>query len=142
MEALRHRIFAALLALALTAAPAMAGAETWRCSATKGPVTHDLSATVEGGRVTGFDYLASTKGASDVTSCSLAPEGKPVAGPDGVTTFPLTDDDVAVARRRGDTIIFDFTRTRLSNYCGQSSTIAGTLTIKAGAKRCLAVKNQ
>ena len=139
---MRHRVFAVLLGLVLAAAPAVAGAETWRCSARKGPVTHDLSATVEGARVTGFDYLASTKGASDVTSCSLAPEGGPVAGPDGVTTFPLTDDDVAVARRHGDTIVFDFTRTRLSNYCGQSSTIAETLTIKAGAKRCLAVKNQ
>ena len=132
----------ALLGLALAAAPAIAGAETWRCSATKGPVTHDLSATVEGERVTGFDYLASTKGASEITSCSLAPEGKPTAGPAGVTTFPLTDDDVAVARRSGDTIVFDFTQTRLSHYCGQSSTIAATLTLKAGAKRCLAVKNQ
>jgi hypothetical protein len=97
---------------------------------------------VEGERVRGFDYLASTKGASEVTSCSLAPEGQPVVGPDGSTSFPLTDDDVAVARKRGDTIVFDFTRTRLSNYCGQSSTIAATLTLKAGAKRCLAVKNQ
>lgn len=139
---MRHRAFAALSSLVLVAAPAVAGAETWRCTARKGPVTHDLSATVEGERVTGFDYLASTRGASDVTSCSLAPEGKPAAGPAGVTTFPLTDDDVAVARRRGDTIVFDFTRTRLSNYCGQSSTIAATLTLKAGAKRCLAVKNQ
>lgn len=139
---MRHRVFAVLLGLALTAAPGLAGAETWRCSATRGPVTHDLSATVEGEWVTGFDYLASTKGASAVTSCSLAPEGKPMAGSDGVTTFPLTDDDVAVARRRGDTIVFDFTRTRLSNYCGQSSTIAETMTIKAGAKRCLAVRNQ
>jgi hypothetical protein len=132
----------ALLGLALAAAPAIAGAETWRCAATKGPVTHDLSATVEGERVTGFDCLASTKGASEITSCSLAPEGKPTAGPAGVTTFPLTDDDVAVARRSGDTIVFDFTRTRLSNYCGQSSTIAATLTLKAGAKHCLAVRNQ
>jgi hypothetical protein len=132
----------ALLGLALAAAPAIAGAETWRCSATQGPVTHDRSATVEGERVTGFDYLASTKGASEITSCSLAPEGKPTAGPAGVTTFPLTDDDVAVARRSGDTIVFDFTRTRLSNYCGQSSTIAATLTLKAGAKHCLAVRNQ
>ncbi|KRA69708.1 hypothetical protein ASD89_15095 [Caulobacter sp. Root656] len=131
-----------LLGLALAAAPALAGAETWRCSATKGPVSHDLSATVEGERVTGFDYLASTKGASEITSCSLAPEGGPTVGPGGVTTFPLTDDDVAVARRSGDTIVFDFTQTRLSNYCGQSSTIAATLTLKAGAKRCLAVKNQ
>jgi hypothetical protein len=46
------------------------------------------------------------------------------------------------ARRRGDTIVFDFTRTRLSNYCGQSSTIAATLTLKARGGRCLAVKNQ
>jgi hypothetical protein len=139
---MRHRILAALLGLVLTAAPAIAGAETWRCSATKGAVTHDLSATVDGERVTGFDYLASTKGASDVTSCSLAPEGKPVVGANGTTTFPLTDDDVAVARKRGDAIVFDFTQTRLSNYCGQSSTIAATLTLKAGAKHCLAVKNQ
>jgi hypothetical protein len=50
---------------------------------TKGPVSHDLSATVEGERVTGFDYLASTKGASEVTSCSLAPEGQPVVGRTG-----------------------------------------------------------
>jgi hypothetical protein len=137
-----RRLVLAAFALALTAAPAVASAETWRCSATKGPVTHDLSATVESGRVTGFDYLASTKGASDVTSCSLAPEGKPVFGPDGTTTFPLTDADVAVARKQGDTIVFDFTRTRLSNYCGQSSTIAATLALKAGAKSCLAVRNQ
>jgi hypothetical protein len=138
---MRHIILTAF-ALALAVAPAVASAETWRCSARKGPVSHDLSATVEGERVTGFDYLASTKGASDVTSCSLAPEGKPVVGPGGVTTFPLTDDDVAVARKQGDTIVFDFSRTRLSNYCGQSSTIAATLTLKAGAKRCLAVRNQ
>jgi hypothetical protein len=139
---MRHQTLAALLGLLAVAAPALAGAETWRCSAAKGPVSHMLSATVEGERVTGFDYLASTKGASDVTNCSLAPEGKPVVGADGSTTFPLTDDDVAVARKRGDTIVFDFTRTRLSNYCGQSSTIAATLTLKAGARRCLAVKNQ
>ena len=137
-----HRAFAVLLGLITAAAPALAGAETWRCSATKGPVSHVLSATVEGERVTGFDYLASTRGGSDVTSCSLAPEGQPAVGADGSTTFPLTDDDVAVARKRGDTIVFDFTRTRLSNYCGQSSTIAATLTLKAGAKRCLAVRNQ
>lgn len=137
-----HRAFAVLLGLIAAAAPALAGAETWRCSATKGPVSHMLSATVEGERVTGFDYLASTRGASDVTSCSLAPEGQPTVGADGSITFPLTDDDVAVARKRGDTIVFDFTRTRLSHYCGQSSTIAATLTLKAGAKRCLAVRNQ
>ena len=132
----------ALVVLILTAAPAVADAETWRCSARKGPVTHDLSATVEGGRVTGFDYLALTKGASDVTSCSLAPEGKPALGANGTTTFPLTDDDVAVARKQGDAITFDFTQTRLSHYCGQSSTIAATLTVKAGAKHCVAVRNQ
>lgn len=137
-----HRAFAVLLGLIAAAAPVLAGAETWRCSATKGPVSHVLSATVEGERVTGFDYLASTRGASDVTSCSLAPEGQPAVGADGGATFPLTDDDVAVASKRGDTIVFDFTRTRLSNYCGQSSTIAATLTLKAGAKRCLAVRNQ
>jgi len=139
---MRHQTLAALLGLIAAAAPAVAGAETWRCSAAKGPVSHVLSATVEGERVTGFDYLASTRGASDVTSCSLAPEGKPVIGADGSTTFPLTDDDVAVARKRGDTIVFDFTQTRLSNYCGQSSTIAATLTLKAGDKRCLAIRNQ
>jgi hypothetical protein len=139
---MHHRAFAVLLGLTLAAAPAVAGAETWRCSATKGPVSHDLSATVEGERVTGFDYLASTKGASEVTSCSLAPEGQPVVGAGGSTSFPLTDDDVAIASKRGDTIVFDFTRTRLSNYCGQSSTIAATLTLKAGARRCLAVRNQ
>jgi hypothetical protein len=139
---MRHQSLAALLGLIAAAAPAVAGAETWRCSATKGSVSHQLSATVDGERVTGFDYLASTKGASDVTSCSLAPEGKPTAGPAGVTTFPLTDDDVAVARKRGDTIVFDFTRARPSHYCGQSSTLAATLTLKAAAKRCLAVRNQ
>jgi hypothetical protein len=131
-----------LLGFALAVAPAVASAETWTCSARKGPVTHDLSVKVEGQRVTGFDYLALTQGASDITSCSLSPEGKPVVGGDGVTTFPLSDDDVAVARRTGDKIRFDFTSTRLSRYCGQSSTIAATLTIKAGAKSCLAVKNQ
>lgn len=136
---MRHLVLAAL-ALAMT--PAVASAETWRCSAKKGPVTHDLSATLDGERVTGFDYLALTKGASDVTSCGLAPEGKPAVGADGTTTFPLTDDDVAVARKHGDTIVFDFTRTRLSNYCGQSSTIAATLTLRAGAKQCVAVRNQ
>lgn len=125
----------------LAAAPSLA-AETWTCSARKGAVSHELSVKVDGERVTGFDYLAVTRGASDVTSCSLAPEGQPVVGPGGVTTFSLTDDDVALARRRGDTITFDFTGTHLSRYCGQSSTIAATLTIKAGAKSCRAVKNQ
>jgi len=139
---MRHQILAVLVGLLLTTASAQAQAETWRCSARKGPVAHDLSVTVEGRRVTGFDYLASTRGASDVTSCGLAPEGKPVTGADGVTTFPLTDDDVAVARKTGDSIVFDFTQTRLSHYCGQSSTIAATLTIKAGAKQCLKVTNQ
>jgi hypothetical protein len=137
-----RRAFAVLLGLIAVAAPALGRAETWRCSAAKGPVSHVLSATVQGERVTGFDYLASTRGASDVTSCSLAPEGQSAVGADGTTTFPLTDDDVAVARKRGDTIVFDFTRTRLSNYCGQSSTIAATLTLKADAKRCLAIRNQ
>jgi hypothetical protein len=125
--------------------PALADAapQTWTCSAKTDDTRHDLSVVVDGDRVVGFDYLAATRSESGINSCSLAPEhGKPVVSRGAVTTFPLTDDDTAVARKAGDTIVFDFGNTRLINYCGQSSTIAETLTIKKGAPRCSAVRNQ
>ncbi|WP_165186999.1 hypothetical protein [Caulobacter soli] len=137
---------AALLGLAaafVLPAQASAAPQTWTCSAKKDATQHNLSVVVDGDKVVGFDYLAATRSESGLNSCSLASEpGKAAVSHGGVTTFPLEDEDTAVARKAGDTITFDFGNTRMMNYCGQSSNIAETLTIKSGAKRCSAVRNR
>jgi hypothetical protein len=56
--------------------------------------------------------------------------------PGEVRAFELPGDDTVFVSRNGKQFTFDFSKISISDFCGQSSTIAKRLTITLGVKRC------
>jgi hypothetical protein len=129
--------------MAVTAC-AQAENQTWECSITREGTAHHLTIQLKGVNVVGFDYLTTTQSEAGTNSCSVTTrdyKGLPKVS-ENMTTFPLLNKDAAVVTKNGNTILLDLSNTDVSNYCGQSATIAGKLAIRRGSRRCLSVVNQ
>jgi hypothetical protein len=129
---------AALLACTVS----IAQAETFSCTADKNTVSHFMEVTVQDGKISKFDYSSSTPVSGSVNNCSVDSNGAKVSQLSaGVQSFALTDGDTVLVSSKGKRFIFDFSKVDITDFCGQSSTMAQHLTITSGAKRCSDIDN-
>jgi hypothetical protein len=99
---------------------ARAETQTWECSIARNGTEHELTVRLGGGRVVGFDYLATTRSEAGANSCSITTDdynGVPkISG--NISTFPLLSSDATIVIKNGETILLDLSSAEVSNYCG------------------------
>ncbi|MGF6244198.1 MULTISPECIES: hypothetical protein [Paraburkholderia] len=126
----------------LTCNVSVAQAETFSCHATRNTVDHFMEVTIQNGTISTFDYSSSTPVAGSVNNCLVASNGAKVTqSSNGAQVFALPNDDTVTVSKKGKQFVFDFSKVSLSDFCGQSSTMATHLTITPGVKRCSGIDN-
>lgn len=114
---------------------------TYSCSATKNTVEHSLDISVDGDKVSDWSYFAATPAGDSSLTCSLdSTDGKESGSTAGVQRY-ITDSGNVTVTKEGKSFVFDFSKVRITDVCGQSSAMAKHLTITPGSKRCTNVAN-
>ncbi|WP_321893978.1 hypothetical protein [Paraburkholderia tropica] len=114
---------------------------TFRCSAVQNTVHHDLDIEVDRDKLTEWSYLAATPAGDSSLTCSLdSTDGKEGSSAVGVQNYATDAGDVIVTKR-GKSFVFDFSKIRITDACGQSSAMAKHITITPGSKHCTNVAN-
>ncbi len=135
------RVAAATALLLNICAVAHATPSKFRCSAVKNTVHHSLDVSVNGEKLTDWSYFAATPAGDSSLTCSLdSTDGKETSAQAGVQTY-VTDAGNVTVTRKGKSFVFDFSKTRITDVCGQSSAMAKHITITPGSKRCTDVAN-
>ncbi len=135
------RVAAATALLLNICAVAHATPSKFRCSALKNTVQHSLDVSVDGDKLSKWSYFAATPAGDSSLTCSLdSTDGKETSASAGVQTY-VTDAGNVTVTREGKSFVFDFSKTRITDVCGQSSAMAKHITITLGSKRCTNVAN-
>ncbi|WP_321952119.1 hypothetical protein [Paraburkholderia bannensis] len=135
------RAVAATAALLNICAVAHATPSKLRCSAVKNTVHHSLDVSVDGEKLTDWSYFAATPAGDSSLTCSLdSADGKETSASAGVQTY-VTDAGNVTVTKKGKSFVFDFSKTRITDVCGQSSAMAKHITITPGSKHCTNVAN-
>jgi hypothetical protein len=135
------RVAAATALLLNICAVAHATPSKFRCSAVKNTVQHSLDIKVDGDRLTEWSYFAATPAGDSSLTCSLdSTDRKQTSASAGIQTY-VTDAGNVTVTKKGKSFVFDFSKTRITEVCGQSSAMAKHITITPGSKRCTNVAN-
>lgn len=91
--------------------------------------------------MTEWSYLAATPAGDSSLTCSLdSTDGKEASSAAGVKAYETDAGNVTVTKR-GKSFVFDFSKIRITDACGQSSAMAKHITIMPGSKHCTNVAN-
>ena len=113
----------------------------YRCTADRNTVSHYLHVTVDDEKVSKFSYTAGTPAEGSVNSCSVGSNGATVSDTaPGVQSFSTSAGEILVTKK-GKKFVFDLSKLKVTDLCGQSSTIAKHIAITPGSHRCSDVVN-
>ncbi|MEX3917507.1 hypothetical protein AB4Y43_14905 [Paraburkholderia sp. BR10872] len=131
----------AVPALACAVGTSQAKPVKYRCTADRNIVSHYLHVTVDDEKVSEFSYTAGTPAEESINSCSVDSNVATVSDTaPGVQSFSTSAGEILVTRK-GKKFVFDFSKLKVTDLCGQSSTIAKHIAITPGSHRCSDVVN-
>ena len=130
----------AVLLASLCCSAAHAEHPKYKCSAVKNTVSHSLDVSVDGAKLSEWSYLAATPAGDSSNTCSITSADGTETDSLGVQSYATPAGTVMVTKK-GASFVFDFSKLRITDVCGQSSAMAKHITITPGSKRCTNVAN-